>query len=413
MQTVVIVGASLAGTRAAETLRDEGFDGSIVLVGAEEHLPYDRPPLSKQYLSGEWSVERLALIGDGELADLGIETRMATAAVGVDSGAHLVLLDDGSTLPYDGLVIATGARPRMIPGLVADGTRLHTIRSLDDSRRLAEHVRSGRVLGVIGGGFLGSEVASVAAENGADVVVIERASTPMGDVLGAQVGADMAELMREKGVRLRTGVSVSGVSIPAVGSSGSVDIALADGSSESVDAALIAIGAVPNIEWLANSGLQIEDGLVCDRTLFAGDSIVGAGDVVRIRLIDGTIARRSEHWTSAAEQGQRAAHNLLAGRDAATEFDSVPYVWSDQFGVRIETFGRPRPDDEIERFAVAADAPAGVYLHRRDGLVTGCIGLAATRSIVGLRRHVHKGGSLDDAAEVLGAAVPSAMGSAR
>ncbi|GAA1382153.1 FAD-dependent oxidoreductase [Pseudonocardia kongjuensis] len=388
MQTIVIVGAALAGTRAAEALRDEGFEGRVLLVGDEPGNPYDRPPLSKQYLGGEWPAEQLDLLSADDLDDLEIERLAGVAATGLDVAGHRLRLADGTGLGYDGLVIATGARPRTAPELAPGTPGVHVLRTLADSAGLAAALLPGRRLGVIGGGFIGCEVASVATGAGVEVTVFERAGVVMGQVLGERIGRRLQALQESRGVRVRTGVAVERITRGPGG-------LVVHGADTVVDDVLISIGAVPNVEWLDGSGLPVDGGLLCDPALFAADDVVVAGDVARLTDADGRPRRRVEHWTHAALQGETAAANLLAGRAAATPFRAVPYVWSDQYEVRVEILGEPGPADDVEPVLGDDGTAPCLYVHRRAGQPVALVGIDAQEMVLRARRELDAAGGWD------------------
>ncbi len=392
MRDIVIVGASLAGLRAAQRLRTRGFTETIVLVGEEPWAPYDRPPLSKQILTGDWSRPDLDLASAREYEDLGLELRLGVRAEGVSVARREVVLSDGSVRRYDGLVVATGARARRLPG-VEDSPRVHVIRTWADAERLHLALGPGVRLGVLGGGFLGSEVASAAVGRGAEVCVVERDALPMAGVLGDVVGAQLAHLQQAGGVQLRTSATVAAVE----DLNDRVAVLLADGSSLEFDHVLVSIGAVPNVEWLTDAELEIDDGLVTTPTLFAADGVVAAGDVVRIRNADGSPRRRVEHWTNAAAQGEAAADSLLAGVQDATAYEAVPYVWSDQFGSRVEMLGHPT-GGEVEEIWSSADRNQLLFASYADGEVEALVGVNAVRWLLGVRRSLQGAAALDQAA---------------
>ena len=330
---VLVVGASAAGLAAAETLRREGYVGELTLLGAEPHPPYDRPPLSKQILAGEWEVGRLALRAEEHLADLDLDLRLGATATGLDLAAREVRLADGASVGYDALIIATGVRPRRLPG---DGA--HVLRTLDDALALRENLGPGKRLVVVGAGFLGAEAAAVARGLGTDVTVLEPAPVPLAHAVGAEVGAVLAQAHLDHGVDLRTGVSVTAVARGGV--------QLADGELVAADEVLVAIGSLPNTEWLEDSGLTIDNGVVCDEYCVAAPGVYAAGDVARWHnpLFDESM--RIEHRTNAAEQGMAVARNLL-NPDSPKPFAPVPYFWSDQYDMKIQAHGYLRGHEEI------------------------------------------------------------------
>ena len=333
LRRVVVVGASAAGLSAAETLRREGYEGEITLVGAEPQPPYDRPPLSKQVLAGEWDADRLALRADDHLADLCLDLRLGVTATGLDLATREVALADGSSVGYDALVIATGVRPRRLPGEGA-----HVLRTLGDALALRERIGPGAHLVVVGAGFLGAEAAAVARGLGAQVTVLEPAAVPLAHAVGAEIGAVLAQAHLENGVNLRTGVSVTAVARGGV--------QLAGGELIGADEVLIAVGSLPNTEWLEDSGLTIDNGVVCDEYCAAAPGVYAAGDVARWHNPLFGTSMRIEHRTNAAEQGMAAARNLL---DAGSPkpFAPVPYFWSDQYDMKIQAHGYLRGHEEI------------------------------------------------------------------
>ncbi|MFG2959204.1 NAD(P)/FAD-dependent oxidoreductase [Streptomyces sp. NPDC048291] len=333
MNRIVVVGASAAGLAAVETLRREGYDGTLTLVGDEPHLPYDRPPLSKQVLSAEWAPERVSLRAPVELDALGLELRLGAAAVGLDVADRTVRLADGSELAYDGLILATGVRPRRLPGEGA-----HVLRTLDDALTLRERLGPGQRLVVVGAGFLGAEAAAVAWKVGARVTLLEPAQVPLAHAVGEEVGRVLSRAHLERGVDLRTGTGVTEVTEDGV--------RLADGEEIEADEVLVAIGSLPNTEWLAGSGLAVGDGVVCDEYCEAARDVYAAGDVARWYNPLFGLSMRIEHRTNAAEQGMAAARNLL-NPGARKAFAPVPYFWSDQYEMKVQAYGYLRGHEEV------------------------------------------------------------------
>ena len=367
LNRVVIVGASLAGLNAAETLRADGYEGRITLIGDEPFEPYDRPPLSKQLLTGEWDADRLPLRSPEELAALDLEllsVRAATALKfdGRDAGLNgSVHLEGGEPVPFDGLIIATGARALTLPF----GERLagvHTLRSREDALRIrsafesGESGESGGKVVVIGAGFIGSEIASSARARGLDVAVVEAQSQPMLGPLGEELGAWAADLHRGAGVELHCNATVDDF----LGTRRVEGVRLESGAVIEADAVVVGVGVRPNVEWLDGSGLTIGDGVVCDQFCRAAPMIYAAGDVARWpNGLFGPFAystpqrtMRIEHWTNAVEQGMAAARNLLREHrgEALEPYSPTPYFWSDQHGLSIMASGVTSPRD---RFALA------------------------------------------------------------
>ncbi|MCX4703548.1 FAD-dependent oxidoreductase [Streptomyces sp. NBC_01352] len=333
MRRIVVVGASAAGLAAVETLRREGYDGTLTLVGDEPWTPYDRPPLSKQLLAAEWEPDRLALRTPDDLAGLGLDLRLGVAATGLELSDRTVRLADGSDVPYDGLIVATGVRPRRLPGEGA-----HVLRTLDDALMLRERLTPGRRLVVVGAGFLGAEAAAVAWRLGAHVTLLEPAPVPLAHAVGTEVGRVLSRAHVDRGVDLRCGVTVTEVTEDGV--------RLADGEAIDADEVLVAVGSLPNTEWLDGSGLAVGDGVVCDEFCEAARNVYAAGDVARwYNPLFGT-SMRIEHRTNAAEQGMAAARNLLHP-EARKPFAPVPYFWSDQYDMKVQAYGFLRGHDEV------------------------------------------------------------------
>jgi NADPH-dependent 2,4-dienoyl-CoA reductase/sulfur reductase-like enzyme len=398
--SAVIVGASLAGWRAVQTLREEGFQGRITLVGDEPHLPYDRPPLSKQVLAGTWPPEKAVLADRKRSDEFGVVEVLGHRAVRLDAASRQVELDDGRVLGADGIVVVTGAAPRRLPGTEhlgrADG--LFTLRTLDDSlalRAAVTGVTSPRVI-VIGAGFIGAEVASTCAGLECRVTVLEMLDIPLSNVLGPLIGAHCATLHGAHGIDLRTATGVAGVH-KAEG--GGLAVELAGGEVLEAEVVVVGIGVVPNVDWLADSGLTLENGVVCDDRLFAADGVVAAGDVARwLWRHDGLEEQiRIEHWQLAAEGGVAAARSLLAGRAAATSFTPIPYFWSDQFGIRFQVLGNPGGGDDVEVIDGSFGDGKFVALFGRAGRLRAVMAIGRPRQLMAYRPLLETGVSWDDA----------------
>jgi NADPH-dependent 2,4-dienoyl-CoA reductase/sulfur reductase-like enzyme len=392
---IVVVGASLAGLRAAETLRAEGFAGTVTVVGDEARAPYDRPPLSKQVLTGEWGPERIVLAaGANDALDLTWER--GVAAVGLDPPARTVALADGRALPYDGLVVATGARARTLPGTEGIGG-VHALRTLDDALALRAALDAGATrIVVVGAGFIGAEVAASCRARGAEVTMVEPLPAPLARVLGPEVGAVVADLHRDHGVDVRLGVGVAGVE---AGVDGRVArVALADGSAVAADLVVVGIGVIPNTGWLEGSGLELADGVVCDETTLAGPGIVAAGDVARWPnpRYDGE-PMRVEHWEHALDMGAHAARRLLAGDGPGEPFAPVPFFWSDQYDRKLQLAGRVRPDDDLAVVAGSFAERRFCALYGRGGRVVGALGMNMPARVIRYRRQIAEGLGWDEA----------------
>ena len=380
MHRLVIVGASLAGLRAGQAARTAGFDGELVMVGDERHLPYTRPPLSKELLAGEHSVDRVSLPCD----KLDAEWRLDVAAASLDRRRRCVVLADGDEVAYDRLIVATGSRARSWPGAGADLEAVHVLRDLDDALALRAAFDEQPRVAIVGAGFIGCEVAQTARKAGLEVTLIDVAATPMLP-LGAELGAWCAELHREHGVDLRLGTGVAGL----LGHRRVEAVELSDGEHVPADVVVVGLGALPNTEWLAGSGLQVDPGLACDATLTAtGDpDILGAGDIVSWPhpLADGD-AIRIEHWTVAAEQGQLAGRNALMSPVERKPYDAPPYFWSDQYDVKIQALGLPGRADRLGILEESPDRSRVVYAGERDGQLVGVIAINAARRLGAYRQ---------------------------
>ncbi|NNE73961.1 MAG: FAD-dependent oxidoreductase [Acidimicrobiales bacterium] len=392
-ESVVVVGASLAGIRAAQRLRRDGFAGRLTLVGDEPHEPYDRPPLSKQLLAGEWDAGRTALVAADKLAELELDLRLGVRATALDQQARTVALDDGSNVGYDGLLIATGARARSLPG-AGELTGVHVLRTLDDCLALRADLEAqpARVV-VIGAGFIGAEVAATARERGLEVTMLEGLPQPMGRVLGDELGALMAEIHRERGVDVRCGVQVEAL----LGTDRVSGVRLADGTTIDAEVVVIGIGVIPNTEWLEGSGLTIDDGVVCDATCLAAPDITAAGDVARWpnELFGETM--RVEHWDNAVEQGAVAARRLFVSETEAEPFTPAPWFWSDQFDCKIQLAGRAGPDDDAELITGSVEERRFAILYGRAGRLVGVFGMNRPRHVMQYRTRIAEGMSFPDA----------------
>ncbi|MGW9351403.1 NAD(P)/FAD-dependent oxidoreductase [Nocardiopsis flavescens] len=380
MRNIVIAGAGTAGLRTAAALRERGFGGRLTLVGEEAHRPYSRPPLSKEALTGVGLGEgplagnrALRLLEDAEIDALDLDFLPGTRAVGLDTASRTVRLDDGGGIPYDGLVVATGARARR-PDTALAG--VHVLRTLEDAEavraRIAEHGR----LVVVGAGFVGAEVAASARALGAEVTLVEAAPTPLTRVVHPRLGSVLTELHRENGVDVRLGTGVR-----AYEGSGRVErVRLADGGTVETPLVVAGIGVELNTEWLRGSLDLMPDGSVrCDEySAASAPGVYAVGDLAnwphpryggRVRL---------EHWTNAGEQAAAAAHNLLADPRDRRPFTPVPYFWSDQYKMKIQLLGQGAPADEVAIVHGSAEDRKFVAFLGRGGMLTGVLGLRST-----------------------------------
>jgi NADPH-dependent 2,4-dienoyl-CoA reductase/sulfur reductase-like enzyme len=387
--TVAVVGASLAGLRAAETLRAEGYSGRVVMVGAEPHLPYDRPPLSKQFLAGKWGLEKLHHRDVHKIGALDLDLRLGHSAISLDVEGRSLELDDGGRVAFDGIVVATGARPIPLPD--SEGVPgVHLLRTMEDSISISEAtVRPGTRLVVVGAGFIGAEVAATCHSRGAEVTVVEALPVPLERVLGAEMGAACAQLHRDNGVELVTGVGVASLR--------EGEVELADGRVLNADAVVVGVGVAPTTDWLEGSGLEIRNGVVADATLHAAPGVVVAGDLARW-FDEGLGAEcRIEHWTNAAEQGVAAARSLLAGPDDAKPYVPVPYFWSDQYDVKIQMLGHPDPSDDVVVVDGNVEDKRFVALYAAEGRLKAALGFGRPRQLMQYRHLLENDATFDEA----------------
>ncbi|MFI1169142.1 NAD(P)/FAD-dependent oxidoreductase [Streptomyces sp. NPDC020801] len=382
MRTVAVVGASLAGLSAARSLRKQGYDGRLVVIGDEPHRPYDRPPLSKEFLAGTLGEADLALETDDE--DLAAEWLLGTRATGLDHTRRAVRLADGREVRADGIVIATGAAARTLPG--CEGLAgVHVLRTLDDARALREELARGGRLVVIGGGFIGAEVASTAYGLGLDVTVIEAAPTPLAGPLGAEMGTIVSGLHTDHGVRLLCGVGVKGLS----GESRVEAVLLEDGLSIPAEIVVVGVGARPCVDWLEGSGVELDNGVKCGgdgRTSLAG--VVAVGDCANWYDARAGAHRRVEHWTGARERPDAAIATLLAGGAVEPGVLRPPYFWSDQYGVKIQFAGHAACAESVTIEEGAADDRNVLAVYRRAGRPVAVLGMNQPRLFTRWRKQL-------------------------
>lgn len=395
MDRLVVVGASLAGLRAAEAARRTGWDGEITLVGAEEHLPYDRPPLSKGQLEPGAGDALVPLRTRDELDELAVTTLLGAPASGLDTDGRRVLVGD-TAVPYDALIIATGATPIALPGAAGiagvTGLRTHAEavavrQALDDGARTV----------VIGAGFIGSEIASAARKRGLPATIVERLDVPLTRSLGPEPGEICADLHRAAGTELRLGVGVAGLESAGGRVAG---VVLDDGTTVPADLVVVGIGVRPATSWLEESPVALHDGdrgVLCTASLATSvPGIWAAGDVAHFpnRRFDGDLMRL-EHWTNAAEQGALAARNALADPGEERAFlDTIPYFWSDWYGHRLQFVGTPRADEVV---TVGPRGPGAIVLYRRGAQLAGVLTIDRPRDIMKFRRLVMEPGSWEEA----------------
>ena len=393
----------MAGIRAAETLRQADPECSITVVSDEVEIPYDRPPLSKKFLSGDVTEEAIQLRKPDILDSIGALWVRGNAATGLDTHAHTLSLADGTVLPWDGIVIATGCSARTIPS-VPKAPGVHMLRTMADARGLRKDISASRDMVVIGAGFIGLEAAATAKAMGVNVTVLEGAPAPLIRGLGAEMGAAVAQVHGRNGVRVRCGVGVAGITTDA--KSGRVSaVELADGELVPADTVLVGIGVSPNTQWLENSGLRLRDGIVCDEHLNAGaPGVYAAGDILRwpnAMFAHVEPDMRVEHWTNAAEQGAVAARNVIAGI-AGTEretYSAVPFFWSDQFDARIQFLGRSHPDAECTVVAGSVEEGRWCAMYSLRGRFIGVLGVTMPKFVMSSRALLAKETSTAEALE--------------
>lgn len=380
MQTLAIVGASLAGLSAARAARAQGFTGRLVIIGDEEHRPYDRPPLSKDFLLGTITAEDLSL--ETETDDLDAEWLLGAGAVSLDASTKTIGLADGRTVQADGIVIATGARARQLPAL-AGLSNVFSLRTLADAQSLAPELVPGSKMAVIGAGFVGAEVASSAASRGMDVTLVDTKPVPFAAQLGTEMGSVVGGLHTAKGVRL---ISSAVIEDFYSGEGNVTGLRLADGTFVAADVVVVGIGAEPNVEWLAGSGVEVDGGVLCDamgRTNVPG--IVAVGDCAA--WFDAAVDRhrRVEHWTGALERASLAVQALLDDEAPAQPL-KPPYFWSDQHGVKIQFAGHSAGYDRMEVEAGDAAEHSLLAVYYREDVPVAVLGMNQPRLFTKWRR---------------------------
>ena len=383
---IVIVGGGLAAARTAEQLRRSAFDGSITIVSAEGYLPYDRPPLSKQVLRSE--LDDVTLKPREFYDDNNITLTLGSAVRSLDARAQTVTLDDGHQLEYDEVVIATGLVPRRIPSFPSL-PGIHVLRSFDESMALREEAGAARRAVVVGAGFIGCEVAASLRGLGVDVVMVEPQPEPLASVLGEQIGALVSRLHRAEGVDVRTGVGVDSVT----GQDRVEKVALTDGSEVDTDLVVVGIGSRPATDWLEGSGVEVDNGVVCDRVGRTGAPHVWAlGDVASWQNATGHQAR-VEHWSNVAEQARVLVPSLL-GQELPSNLVVVPYFWSDQYDIKIQCLGEPEADDVVH--LVEDDGRKFLAYYERDGVVAGVVGGGMPGAVMKTRGKIAAGAPIGD-----------------
>jgi NADPH-dependent 2,4-dienoyl-CoA reductase/sulfur reductase-like enzyme len=392
---VVVVGASLAGVRTIQALRRLGCDAQVTLIGREPGIACDRPPLSKGFLSDPDATAR-PLLGPADLAKLEVTALLGRSATDLAPAGQTVGTDGGERIGYDALVIATGSAPRLLPGL-EPRPGVQVLRTAADAARIKEALSARACVVVVGGGFIGAEIASTGRRMGCAVTVIEPLLALMIRGLGPALSQAMTRRHVLAGTDLRLGVGVTGLE----SASGGQTVRLTDGSTVPADLVVIAVGAVPETGWLRGSGLDSSDGVLCDGRLAAVGvpGVYAAGDVARWHHPRYAEPVRMEHWTSAIEQAAVVAANICGqGRT----HDALPYVWSDQLGGRLQIFGRVQPDDDVHYVLGDASSDAFVAITGGDGRLNAVVGFGAVRELLPYRKLLLDGAPLSAALGLAG-----------
>lgn len=392
---VVVVGAGLAGWRFCEALRREGFAGELTLIGDEPHAPYDRPPLSKHVLSGKWSLEQTVLAKPEALEATNVTLRLGSPATWLDVATKTVTLKDGTAVTGTHVVIATGVRARLIP-FSADED-IYPLRNQADVTRLLEHLErlsEGATVAVVGGGFIGAEVATALKARGLTPVVLEAAPLPLISVLGPTVAEWLSGLAPQHEITLRPNAKITDISYNGDGFS----VLFADAGDLDVDGVVLGVGAEPNTEWLRSSGLELSNGVVVDLNLEAAEGISAIGDVANFlwQSPTGEERVRIEHWQVANDHASQLATYLTTGTAPAT---MVPYFWSDQYGKKIQMLGHPTPTDDVQLVSGSVEEQRWVALYSRSGVVTGVLALSQPRALMMSKQLLESPTSVADALE--------------
>ena len=395
LKEIVVVGASLAGIRSCQNLRRNGFEGTLTLIGEEKYLPYDRPPLSKSMLTTDQNPQELFLVSEAEVRDLEINLLLDERATGLNTLKQEVTVGE-QKIHYEGLVIATGASARKLSKFTElDG--IHTLRTLDDALAIRSGLTSGSSIVIVGAGFIGSEIASAARTRGCKVTIIEGGAAPLIRGLGEKTGMACGSLHQRHGVELLLSTQVASIH----GSGAVEEIELSDGTQIPASMLVVGIGASPNTEWLSDSGLTIDNGVLCDETLNVGvPGIYAAGDVARAPNRWSSLPpARTEHWSTATEHAALAAKNLLAPSES-TPYHSVPFVWSDQYQDRIQIAGDTSGSTHVTELIGSFEEDAFVVGYQSGASISGIASLNSMREFAKFRRLLMTGGSWSDALDL-------------
>ncbi|GAB3692485.1 FAD-dependent oxidoreductase [Nocardiopsis oceani] len=383
----------MGGIRTAQALRSAGFQGDVTVVGAEREAPYDKPPLSKQVLTGEQTRSDIALLGESGWAGERIEAHLGHAATNLDTTRRRVHLDNGEEIPYDALVIATGVRARTLGP--QDTQLVHTVRELQDATALRERIaRKGPVV-IVGGGFIGAEVASAARRIDNDVTIVESLATPFAHVLGPRVGGLLSGIHQEAGVSIVTGAAVSAIEqLP----DDTGVLHLSDGRRLHAGTVVVGIGSIPNDDWLAQSNLRLDRGVITDEFCAAhgAEGVYAIGDVARWYDVHTGQHRRVEHWTSAVEQAHLVAHNIMDPGNQRPH-TKAPYFWSDQHGTKIQMVGQASPQDHVELLRCRTTAgERNIALYSRDKWFSAAVAFGWPRAVIPCRQAWEGGAPVAD-----------------
>ena len=352
---IVLVGGGLATGTAVRELRSQGYDGDLVVIAGEHYAPYERPPLSKGYLLGNEPIEKALVNAESWYAEHDVDLRTGVTVESVDPDAR-TLRTGGEDLEWSALLLATGATPRHLALADDSGAPVHYLRTIDDSTDLKAQLQPGARIGIIGGGWIGLEVASAAQQAGAEVVVLEALDQPLRNVLGAEIGALFAQLHREKGVDVRTGAQIETITSGSSGSDGTT-IGLAGGDTLTVDRLVVGVGVAPLTDLASTAGIAVDNGILVDAGLHtSAPGIFAAGDVANVDHPVLGHRLRVEHWDTAIKHGTVAATNLLGGNAVA---DHLPYFFTDQYALGIEYVGNPGPEG-FDRVVITGDTDGPV-----------------------------------------------------
>ena len=390
VESVAVVGASLAGIRTVEALRRQGFNGRITVIGAEDEPPYDRPPLSKQFLVDDWEDQKLALCRNG-LDELKADWRLGMRAESLDPKTSTLHLADGSAIEADAIVIATGMEARRLPfGRDLEG--VFELRTLSDARGLRAGLARAEHAVIVGAGFIGMEVAASCRKKGLEVAVVEPLEAPLVRGLGPVLGERVAKRHREEGVVFHLGTGVEGFE----GLGRVSGVRLTTGEIVPADLVVVGVGAAPATDWLEGSGLEIDNGVLCDATGATGrKDVFAVGDCARWSNSHYEERPRFEHWTSAVEQSEIVAQSIVKGE--APDFAPIPYVWSDQFDLRIAIAGELTPGDDMHICLGALEEDRFLALFGRDGKLVAAVGFRRPRQLNASRRMIAEGVTFADA----------------